>query len=728
MQRYLARICAAGLLVCALAAGAARDDILVNDFETPTYGDWKASGEAFGPGPARGTLPNQMEVSGFLGKGLVNTYFKGDGTTGTLSSQPFKIQRRYISFLIGGGMNPAELCINLHVGGKAVRTATGPNDKPGGSEKLDWRSWDVSDLEGKEASLEIIDRANGGWGHINIDHILQSDRRAGVVENARTLAIDRDYISFCLPAGQDARTQVTLSVDGKVVRHSVAANRQAASWITWDVSRLRGTRGELKIVELPAADGSCPLAASVALGDAVKGALIVVDKPYQETYRPQFHFSPKTNWTNDPNGLVYYQDEYHLFFQHNPFGIDWGNMTWGHAVSPDLLHWRQLEHALHPDKLGTMFSGSAVVDHDNTAGFQKGDEKTIVAIYTAAGGTSPESQGQPFTQCIAYSNDRGRTWTKYAKNPVLAHIAGGNRDPKVIWHAPTKKWVMALYLDGSDFALFSSPELKEWQKLCDVPMPDTGECPDFFELAVDGDSQKRTWVFWGANGNYRLGSFDGVRFRPGTPVLRSRYGANDYAAQTYSDIPAADGRRIQITWMQGGRYPGMPFNQQMGFPRVMTLRTTADGPRLFFEPVREIESIRADTRTWKALAITPGKNALADLQGELWDIAATIEPGKSAEVAFTLRGAKLAYDVKSQTLRTPGGDAPVTMEQGLVDLRILVDRSSIEVFAGSGRYLLCFCFLPDPSDRSVALYAAGGEATCAALRVSALRSTWTDAR
>ncbi len=713
-------------IALAAAALAARDDILIADFEGATYGGWKTTGEAFGPGPARGTLAGQMDVSGFEGTGLVNSFFEGDGTVGTLVSPPFRIERRFITFLVGGGMHPGETCINLLAGGAIVRTATGPNDKPGGSERLDWHSWDVRDLEGTEAVIEIVDRATGGWGHVNVDHIVQSDRRAGVVERVSTLAIDREYLSFCIPAHAGNRAQVALLVGGRVVRHAAGADRETASWITWDVSRLKGSRGELRVSELPAADGACPLAGSVSLGSEVKGALIVVDKLYRETYRPQFHFSPAANWTNDPNGLVFYDGEYHLFFQHNPFGIDWGNMTWGHAVSADLLHWTQLEHALRPDKLGTMFSGSAVVDHDDTAGFRKGGEKTLVAIYTAAGGTSRESQGQPFTQCIAYSNDRGRTWTKHDKNPVLGHIAGGNRDPKVIRHAPTGQWVMALYLDGDDFALFSSPDLKTWQKLCDVPMPGTSECPDFFELPVDGDARNTRWVFWGGNGNYRLGAFDGRRFLPETPPLRSRYGANDYAAQTYSDIPASDGRRIQITWMQGGRYPGMPFNQQMGFPRVLTLGSTPEGVRLFFNPISEIETLRTDTRTWRALALALGTNPLAALEGELWDIDAVLEPKDAAEVGVVVRGARIAYDAKAGELRTPGGSAPLAPDGGRIALRILVDRSSIEVFAGGGRRLICFCFLPDPADRSLDLYAKGGDAVCAALRVSALRSTWPE--
>src|SRR5579871_4253572 len=189
-------------------------------------------------------------------------------------------------------------------------------------------------------------------------------------------------------------------------------------------------------------------------------------------------------------------------------------MTWGHAVSRDLIHWQQLPNAIEPDELGTIFSGSAVVDRNNTAGFKTGKEPPLVAIYTAAGDTSPASKGQPFTQCLAYSNDRGRTWTKYAGNPVLKHIVADNRDPKVVWHAPTHRWIMALYLDKEDYALFASPDLKEWTRLQTLTVPGCGECPDFFEMPVGDDPNNRKWVFTAANGHYLIGAFDGRQFTP----------------------------------------------------------------------------------------------------------------------------------------------------------------------------------------------------------------------
>jgi fructan beta-fructosidase len=622
------------LVVMGLMAGAAwaadRADVLIADFEAKDYGQWKAEGEAFGPGPAQGTLPNQMPVSGYLGKGLVNSYYKGDDTTGKLTSPTFAIERKYINFLIGGGKSAGKSCINLLIDGQTVRTTTGPNDRPGGSEELDWATWDVAEFAGKSAVIEIVDQAKGGWGHINIDHIVQSDQK--------------------------------------------------------------------------------------------KEASIVSDELYNETYRPQFHFSPRKNWTNDPNGLVYYKGEYHLFFQHNPFGIDWGNMTWGHAVSTDLVHWKQVGNALDPDKLGTMFSGSAVVDWNNTAGFQKGDEKTLVAIYTAAGGTSDLSKGQPFTQCIAYSTDAGKTWTKYEKNPVLQHIVGGNRDPKVVWYEPDKKWIMALYKDGSTFAFFSSPDLKTWTHLHDIDVPGCDECPDFFPLAVDGDKNNMKWVWTAANGRYLVGSFDGKRFAPQTKVQHSDWGRNYYAVQTFSDTP--DGRRIQIAWMRGGRYPKMPFNQQMSFPCEMKLRNTPQGLRMDRTPVKELDLLRTKEQKWSDVTVKPGDNPLAGVSGELMEIQAEIEMGDASGFSFNTRGEIINYSAADKKITCLGASAPLDPAGKTIKLQILVDRSSIEVFGNAGEIAMTSCFLAKPGNKELALTGTGGTIRVVSMQVYELKSAW----
>jgi len=434
---------------------------------------------------------------------------------------------------------------------------------------------------------------------------------------------------------------------------------------------------------------------------------------YNEKYRPQFHFTAKKNWLNDPNGLMYYKGEYHLFFQHNPDGINWGNMTWGHAVSPDMIHWEQLDHALYPDKLGTMFSGSGIIDWNNTAGFRTGDEDVLVCIYTAA--------GEPFTQGIAYSNDKGRTWEKYEGNPVLNHIVGSNRDPKVIWHKPTGKWVMALFLDGNDYAIFSSPNLKEWTRTCDLHLPDTGECPDIFELPVDGDPNNKKWVFWGANGNHYIGSFDGQTYTPESDMMKPDFGANFYAAQTWSDIPESDGRRIQIAWMNGGKYPDMPFNQQMSFPCVLTLKTTPDGIRMFRQPVKELENIRQRKHEYYNQELYNQDEIVPDIYGDLFEIHAEVKLGSAKDFGFVIRGEKMNYNVANKEISFLGKSAKLEPIDNKLKFQILVDRSSIELFGNDGIMSMSSCFLPEQS--GIRTFASGG-GIWGNLVIHELKSAW----
>ena len=484
-----------------------------------------------------------------------------------------------------------------------------------------------------------------------------------------------------------------------------------------------------------------PMLAGVLMA-AQDPAARVASEPelYQETYRPQFHFTAARNWLNDPNGLVFYRGEYHLFFQHNPQGVQWGNMTWGHAISRDLVRWRQETHALLPDALGTMFSGSAVVDWQNTTGFKTRGENPLVLIYTAAGGTSDESKGQPFTQCLAFSNDRGRSWTKYYNNPVLKNIHADNRDPKVFWHKPTRRWIMALYVPQPDpqkleangkpatlhtVQFLASADLKDWTYLSQ--MDGLFECPDLFELPVNDQWSQSQWVLFGADGEYWLGQFDGFRFTPETPKQRGDWGKNFYAAQTFSDIPPSDGRRILIGWMRGGQYPGMPFNQQMTFPCELSLRRTADGIRLCKWPVREISSLYARTRVLENRLVKPGDNPLPALQSELLDIDAVIAPGTAESVGFLLRGATVKWDARTHKLDALGCQADLAPIRGQLHLRLLLDRSSLEVFGGRGLVTLSTCFLPPPPDRDIRFFCQGGEARLISLKLRELESAWPQA-
>ena len=441
---------------------------------------------------------------------------------------------------------------------------------------------------------------------------------------------------------------------------------------------------------------------------------------YKEKYRPQFHFTAQKNWINDPNGLVYYKGEYHLFFQHNPFGINWGNMTWGHAVSTDLMHWKQLPDAIEPDELGTIFSGSAVVDWNNTSGFQSGKENVLVAFYTSAGEHAPVPR--PYTQSIAYSNDRGRTWLKYKSNPVIGHIRADNRDPKVIWHEPTQTWIMALYLDADDFLLLSSKDIKHWTPLQEIKLRGSDECPDFFELAVGGDPSNTRWVFWGGDGRYMVGTFDGRKFTPETDAIQSKVGTYS-AAQTWSDIPKSDGRRIQIGWTKG-KFPGMPFNQQLSIPCELTLRTFPEGIRLCRVPVREIHKLRGKKWTWRRTTIKPGENLLAGITAELLEIRSEIELAGAAEVVFGLRGTPLIYYVADKTLWCRDRKVELSPVDGRIKLHILVDRTCIEIFANDGRVSMFWSFPLDTDNTSVELFARGGQAALKTLDLWKLKPIW----
>jgi fructan beta-fructosidase len=701
---------------------ADRPDLLIADFEGADYGEWKATGEAFGPGPARGTLPNQMKVDGFLGQGLVNSFFKGDGATGALTSPSFTIERRFLRFLVGGGKHPGKTCMNLVLDGQTVRTATGPNDKPGGSERLDWEQWDVGEFAGRRATLQIVDLATGGWGHINVDHILQTDRPlpATITNASRELVAQKRYLNLPVKNGAPKR-RVSLLVDDRLAREFEIelADAEPDWWAFLDLAPFHGQRAVLRVDRLREDSGALR---NVEQADDIRGAADL----YREPLRPQFHFTSRRGWNNDPNGLVFHEGEYHLFYQHNPYGWSWGNMHWGHAVSRDLVHWEELGGALYPDELGTMWSGSAVVDRANTAGFARGGEPAIVCFYTAAGGTGPQSQGKPFTQCLAYSTDRGRTWTKYDKNPVLPHVIGENRDPKVIWYEPERKWVMALYLDKSDFALFASRDLKQWQRLSDVTIPGTSECPEFFEIPVDGDRRKTRWIFYGGNGRYLIGRFDGRTFTPESGPHALHFGNCFYASQTFHDIPAADGRRILIAWGQVN-LPGMPFNQMMTFPVELTLRGTDDGLRLFVNPAREIASLRARTHTLPAQPLRPGDNPLAGVAGELFDVTVEFAPGDATEVSMNVRGVPVVWSAPKQELSCLNKKAALKPVAGHVRLRLLVDRASIEIFGNDGRLYLPMGAILKADHRALEIAAKGGTAQLRSAAVHELQSAWTPA-
>ncbi|WP_436717691.1 glycoside hydrolase family 32 protein [Roseiconus lacunae] len=706
------------------SAAETSDDVIIADFESDDYGAWNVQGTAFGPGPAQGTLPGQMAVEGFQGNGLVNTFYEGDQSTGTLTSPSFEIQRDWIGFLIGGGKNETSLALQLIVDGNVVRSATGPNDQAGGSERLEQDAWDVRELKGKQASIRIIDQATGGWGHINVDQLVQTDQQPpSPVRNAeRRLLADARYLNFPIKNGA-SKKQVTLLVDGQIavvntmeLAGGEIADEKADWWAPMDVSRWAGKELTIRIDRVAASSNALD---AIELMDERKRA----DNVYREAKRGQFHFSPIRGWNNDPNGMVYYNGEYHLFFQHNPYGWNWGNMHWGHAVSRDLVHWTELGDKLLPDDMGPMFSGGAVVDWNNTSGFGKDGEPPMVLFYTAAG--SPTVQG------LAFSND-GRNFTKYDGNPILGQVTPGNRDPKVIWHGPTQRWVMVLYvlLDGKHtIHFYTSANLKDWE-LASVTEGDAPggrylyECPEFFELAIDGDPNNKRWVLTAADSSYAIGHFDGKNFTPEQERLPGHQGRGFYAAQTFSDIPKEDGRRIMIGWWQTPT-GGMPFNQSMTIPLVLKLVSTDKGPRLTFSPAEELHVLRDRTHTFDAFDLSPNDdNPIDHIRNELIELRLEFTPRDATEVVLNLRDVMIVYDPSLEQLRVDDQTASAPLVDGKQRLTVYVDRTGVEVFASGGRCYVPLPFEMQPENQRLHFETRGGSIQVDSLEVHELKSAW----
>jgi len=408
------------------------------------------------------------------------------------------------------------------------------------------------------------------------------------------------------------------------------------------------------------------------------------DSIYHETYRPQIHFSAKKGWINDPNGLIRYEDEYHLFFQHNPYGREWGNMHWGHAVSRDMLHWEELPIALYPDELGTIFSGSAVIDYDNTAGFNKDNIPAMVAVYTA---DSPERQ----VQCLAYSLDKGRTWTKYKGNPVIDSKdrwdSHDTRDPHVFWYAPDKKWVMTLN-ERDGHSIYTAPDLKQWTYQSHV----TGfwECPQLFELLVDDNPANTRWVMYGASGTYMTGHFDGKIFTPESGKHYYTTGSL-YAAQTFANIPVSDGRRIQIGWGRIDTPKEMPFNMLMLLPTELSLHTTKDGIRMFSKPVKELDLLQEKGAHWQSLTAEQASEYLQPYAsvGAL-RIKVSLKLSHATDAGLNLAGQTLLrYDINYNQVNGVfySPEQRTSME---ISADIIIDNTSIEVFIDDGAYSYSF--------------------------------------
>jgi fructan beta-fructosidase len=714
------------------AVAAGDGDILIADFEGKGYPEgWKVEGEAFGKAPAKGTLGGQMRVTGFEGKGLVNTFLGGDKPIGKMTSPSFTIERDYITFLVGGGGHKGKTCINLRIDDKIVYSTTGPNTAPGGSEFLNWENWDVKEYRGKQAVIEIVDAASGGWGHINVDQISQSNKQAKKKpgpppsrgrnpnpheETAVDIKITGKYIIFPVANTEQQRGRMRITVDDQLVHHldcDFPKDKDSIHW--WTYLDMAEYIGKTAKVSARAAPEICKMIQS---SDEIRHLMPL----YDEALRPQFHMSQMRGWNNDPNGMFHYDGEYHFFWQCNPAGRGWANMYWGHATSTDMVHWTEHDRALrsfgdnvknrHPKMaVKNCFSGSGNVDIHNTAGWQKGDEKTLVLAFTDTG----------CGESLAYSTDRGKTWTYYAGNPVIKH---SGRDPKLIWYKPGKHWVIAVFDQdkdkkiGRNIALYTSKDLKAWELQSKVP--GYFECAEIFELPVDGDPKNTKWVIYAADARYALGHFDGKKFTPEHEGKHRVHWGNYYASQCFSNSP--DGRVVQVGWARIN-IPDMPFNQTFTVPTNLTLRTTPQGVRMFATPIKELETLRKpDPQTAKG-ELKAGEPMTFKVKDQLFDIVVTLRQGDAKKAVLQFGENRMTYDFGAQKL----DEMPLAMEGDKVTFRVLCDRPIVEVIGGGGA-----CFKTAPRRDmgkplgTISLTAEGGDLTVESFTAYEMKSAWKE--
>ena len=461
-------------------------------------------------------------------------------------------------------------------------------------------------------------------------------------------------------------------------------------------------------------------------------ATAAADAPYAEAYRPQYHYSPPQQWMNDPNGLVYYDGEYHLFYQYNPYAAHWGPMHWGHAVSQDLVHWDTLPIALFPDRHGTIFSGSIVVDQDNTSGFGAAGSPALVALFTYNDTLAKSAGREDFqTQGLAYSVNRGRDWTPFTGNPVLENPGNADfRDPKLFWYAPQQRWIMTLAM-RDHVAFYSSADLRHWTHESDFGARSGShegvwECPDLIELPLGPDGGNKAVLLvsltpGGPNGGsatqYFIGRFDGHQFTADADAGAAAgvvrwldYGPDDYAGSTWTGGGAGHGRQLFIGWMSNWAYaeavPTARWRSAMTLPRELFLAATPRGPELHSRPAAELESLRrrrakiGEQGVSQAIDLTQPLGTNTGLLEVLLQLdtqeAGVIELAFSnplgEKTTFRLDRARLRYEVDrsaSGTAKFTAGFAsvawaPLPGPGRNLQLRFFLDHASLESFINDG--------------------------------------------
>lgn len=544
------------------------------------------------------------------------------------------------------------------------------------------------------------------------------------------ITIQKSYLRLPVQEDKGESTVVTTYPDGKK-SHKFwirLAENKVNYWVKLDVKEYIGKNLSFEIENAGAKD--------FGIKNIKQSNQFVFN--YNEKYRPLYHFSPSYGWMNDPNGMVYQNGEYHLFYQYNPFGCVWGNMSWGHAVSKNLTDWKHLQVVLTPDSLGDIFSGSAVVDKENSAGFGK---NAMIAFYTSAGNVQSQS--------IAYSTDNGRTFTKYAHNPVIKNPGIVDfRDPKVFWHKESSQWIMTLATKQT-VTFYGSKNLKEWTKLSEFGEGigchgGVWECPDLIYFPPEGEKKGAgTWVLivninpggpnGGSAGQYFIGNFDGKTFTPDNlPYpLWMDYGRDNYAGVTWNNIPETDGRHILLGWMNNWDYanqiPTKNFRSSNTVPRVLSLKNNGKHLVVANYPVKEILSKFKEPESKQSIRVSKEvtlNNFIKNNNGA-YKIEMTVVPQNASQFGFCLFNSKhelldFSFDISKEKLsinRDKSGitdfndkfkgiaTAPLVKKQEY-KITLLVDKSSAELFINKGELAMTTLFFPSEAMNNLKFYSS----------------------
>ena len=490
------------------------------------------------------------------------------------------------------------------------------------------------------------------------------------------IKIEKKYLIFPVNV-LTSKKKVTFSDDGKTVYELMMNldNRNPDFSAYVDVSRFIGE--ELEITVKPEMEIKCRVSYEMD-----------IDGLYCETLRPQIHFTTKNGWNNDPNGLIYLDGTYHMFYQHNPCSHEWANMHWGHATSSDLIHWTEQPIALFPDDTGMMYSGSGILDIDNVTGLGTKENPPALLYYTATA---------PFSQHLAYSTDGFKTITKYEKNPLISHIVKANRDPKVVFCKEWNAYLMALYLEQDIYALFRSSNLLSWDLVQKISLSGDNECPDIFSITASDGSKK--WVLMGAHNRYLVGSMSENGFTPEQETRSLHYGSSAYAGQTFSGMP--DGRVVRIDWDKW-QAVSKNFKGQMSIPLELSLTEKGGVYYLSALPVKEIETLYTEIQKYSDIEIRENSSVSYDLEESPYVVKLQVNNADDiSDFTIKIFGRDIVIKPSENELKFAKEAVPLAIFNGSLDITLVIDRCSIEVFLDGGKIYASFLNNESVSDYNV---------------------------